>query len=387
MASIAAQVTRLRGLTFERSVPVTFLAPGRFARAVASGDQPRSASDRTDALRYEEEMRSLGLVAGNVDLVSAQSGADSSDTTGQYDSRTSSIEIRGRELGVEQKVTLAHELTHALQDQHFDLHALEDRTSTSGQDAALTALVEGDAARIEDAYVSGLSAGDQGAYFRMSGGATPGGQPGSGADPEIVDVTSSAPYVLGADMVEAIAATGGNAAVDAAFRSPPRAELDFLQPVAYLRHQRVVPVATPRLDPGACQDGAPDDFGAFSLYLTLSSRIDPRTALAAADGWGGDSQAQYLVGGRWCTRVDLAGRDAAATAAIATALGEWQADMPPGQATVTGEAGRVELTACDPGRTAPAGSRSLNDALDLADHRDGSPPERPPRARDAKGSG
>ena len=38
------------------------------------------------------------------------------------------------------RVTLVHELTHALQDQHFDLTKLNDAVNTSGEDFALTAL-------------------------------------------------------------------------------------------------------------------------------------------------------------------------------------------------------------------------------------------------------
>ena len=55
--------------------------------------------------------------------------------------------MRGTDLSddVDVRITLVHELTHALQDQHFDLTKLDEQVETSGQDFALTALVEGDA--------------------------------------------------------------------------------------------------------------------------------------------------------------------------------------------------------------------------------------------------
>ena len=48
------------------------------------------------------------------------------------------------------RVTLAHELTHVLQDQHFDLERLADPDFDRADE--LRAMAEGDAGRIEDAY-------------------------------------------------------------------------------------------------------------------------------------------------------------------------------------------------------------------------------------------
>ena len=48
--------------------------------------------------------------------------------------------------------TLAHELTHALQDQHFDLTKLQKAATRSHSSGALRALVEGDARRVQLLY-------------------------------------------------------------------------------------------------------------------------------------------------------------------------------------------------------------------------------------------
>ncbi|MEZ4569355.1 MAG: hypothetical protein R2849_03335 [Thermomicrobiales bacterium] len=40
---------------------------------------------------------------------------------------------------------MAHEIVHALQDQHFDLIAIDDFAVDSDHEAAITALIEGDA--------------------------------------------------------------------------------------------------------------------------------------------------------------------------------------------------------------------------------------------------
>ena len=74
--------------------------------------------------------------------------------------------MRGTDLDdVDVRVTLVHELTHALQDQHFDLTKLDRGVETSGEDFALTALVEGDATSVEDDYLFSLPDDEQDAYF------------------------------------------------------------------------------------------------------------------------------------------------------------------------------------------------------------------------------
>ena len=74
--------------------------------------------------------------------------------------------MRGTDLtDVDVRITLVHELTHALQDQRFDLTKLDDTVETEGEDFALTALVEGDATSVEDDYLFSLPQAEQDAYF------------------------------------------------------------------------------------------------------------------------------------------------------------------------------------------------------------------------------
>ena len=47
--------------------------------------------------------------------------------------------------------------------------------------------------------------------------------------------------------------------------------------------------------------------GAYSLYVMLASRIDPKVALAASEGWGGDRARAYRDRGNECVRFDVVG--------------------------------------------------------------------------------
>ena len=365
VAPIAAFVSRDRGLAFKRVVPVHLLAPGAFDARIAAEDVPAGAAARTQDRRRAAELRALGLLDGSVNLVQAESASDAGNVLGYYDPATGALDVRGSDLTPEVRVTIAHELTHALEDQHFGLNRLDAAARPSGAKSALDALEEGDAVLDEDDYLGSLPWSVQRREAAQAARPAPPGP----AVAAIVDVEANVPYVLGPDLVEALYAAGGNRAIDRAFADPPRTELDVLNPADDLGPLATTPLAPPRRGPGERPDGAPSDFGALTLYLTLASRLDAVAALGAADGWGGGSALQFKLAGRSCTRVDLTGRGPAATAELAAAVARWAAAMPPGQVTLAPPGPTLSFTACDPGAAARAGPRSLDHALTVADER------------------
>ena len=90
------------------------------------------------------------MVGPGVDLIGAQGGIDDTTTTGFYDPDTKKLSVRGDDLtDTDVKLTIVHELTHALQDQHFDLNRLDREVRDSGQSFAEDALIEGDATTVD----------------------------------------------------------------------------------------------------------------------------------------------------------------------------------------------------------------------------------------------
>ena len=159
-------VERHRKLEFEHPVPVKFLDDDAFVKAYQRDDPKITKEDRADAERSAGQLRALGLVEGPVDLIESQKDLAATDTVGFYDQERKALFVRGTDLtDVDVRITLVHELTHALQDQRFDLTRLDDAIETSGEDFALTALVEGDATSVEDDYLYSLPQTDQDAYF------------------------------------------------------------------------------------------------------------------------------------------------------------------------------------------------------------------------------
>ena len=350
-------VERHRKLTFDHPVPVKFLAGKAFVKAY-QGDPEVTKQDRAEAEGYAGQLRALGLIQGPVDLIQSQRDLDAADVVGFYDQHEHTLFVRGEDLGAtDVRVTLVHELTHALQDQQFDLGALDRQVETSGESFAQTALVEGDATSVENEYVASLPRAEQDAYDASFDDQTP--QPDAPSTqhvPPVLELLESAPYIFGPQYLDTLKAEGGLAQVDTAFRDPPQSEEEIIDAVAAKHGGRPLAVAVPKLGKGEERDGAADDFGALSLYLVLASRLPPATALRAAEGWGGDRYVAFARGAdrHECVRVAFRGDSGADTDQIATALDQWAASLPAGAATIRRAGGVPTLTACDTeGTTAP----------------------------------
>src|SRR2546421_342462 len=63
----------------------------------------------------------LAVVDGDPDLLADDDTLADAGTLAFYDFRTKVVNVRGHTMTPGLRVTLAHELTHVLQDQHFDV--------------------------------------------------------------------------------------------------------------------------------------------------------------------------------------------------------------------------------------------------------------------------
>jgi hypothetical protein len=350
VADLVDFVEQTRGLSFKHRVPVRFLSEGAFKKAVAADQSDLTRQDKADLEKQAGLLRALGLIQVDAKkLLDDTSAVDVAEALAFYDPDKKQVVIRGKQLDVPTRVTVVHELTHVLQDQHFDLNKLEDNAGSGT--GRLDALVEGDATRMEDAYLSTLSDSDRAAYEQGSerqAAAAEGALPRE--VPAAVEVMGEAPYALGPAFVEAVAAARGERGVDAAFRTPPASDKQILSPSAYLKDENPMPVDAPRLAAGETRLSKDDTLGAFGLYLMLAARVDPAVALPTIDAWGGDAMVEFTRGGKVCIRAAVAGSNPAGVETIAGALDEWAALGPLDAGSVERANSTVAVTACDPRR-------------------------------------
>ena len=188
-------------------------------------------------------MRAFGLITGDVDLFAAFNDASGGGTLAYYSFKDERITIRGHQLTPAVGSTLVHEMTHALQDQHFQigdrvkqLHKSKD--DQSGTEASvLDAIIEGDASRVQTLYRESLTAKERKALDT--------GRVDEGSKamkrlknvPKVVLTLIASPYTLGEALVQTVAVEGDNAAVDDLFRDAPTHESSLFDPFRVLSGQ------------------------------------------------------------------------------------------------------------------------------------------------------
>ena len=334
-----------RGLS---PVQVEFLDNAKFDQAV-SVPQPHSASDRASLTRELEELRALGLVHGNVNLAQSENELQQSDVVGLYVPQKKAVFVRGSSLTPFVRVTLAHELTHALQDQYFDLTQL--RSTTPGDGSAVTALIEGDAVRVQNAYERSLSAADQHSYEKASA-RYQGSSSQSSNVPAILSDTLEYPYAFGPTFIDNLVARGGTGAIDNAFRHPPVAQAQIVDPDAYPIGWKPAKVSPPSVPRGDRVTDPASPFGQITLFEVLGSRLGYGPAWNAVQGWQGDTSLAYRHEGTTCDVIAVRMQTPARASFLASAARQWVAAGVT-QAAVQQTGREITIRSCDPGPNSP----------------------------------
>jgi hypothetical protein len=348
-----------RGLTFEHPVPVDFLTQKEFREELTTKENDLTAKDRHELQATEAILRALGLLHGNIDLLDEFNTLGTEDVGAFYDPTRKRVFVPEGPLTSWRRAILVHELTHALQDQRFELAGLEDR-APDDEASAQRALIEGDARRIEQAYVRSLSDGDRARYREEANRGAAAARKGIAGVPSVIRAVFESPYALGEVLMAALLLDGGPDRIDEAFEQPPTSEEHLLDPFTFLDGDEPIDVPVPTLETGETEVDT-RDLGAITWYLLLAERLDPRTALRAVDGWGGDEYVIYRSEDRICVRAAFQGDDALETDQMEGALTAWVDTMPPGDAAVTRDGEILTLRSCDPGPRVSASTRDVSE--------------------------
>jgi hypothetical protein len=206
----------------------------------------------------------------------------------------------------------------------------------------LVGLAEGNARRIENAYVGSMSRDEQ----RQ---ATSEEQQLLAQHPEIFSLPPilltllQAPYDAGPPFIDAVLGAGGQTALDHAFTTPPVTSEQILDPSKYLAGEGPVDVPTPT------PDGTMSNVGVLGELLLREMLFESLTSGAAVNravtGWGGDRYVTWTnSSGASCLRDTFVGDTAADTSELVDAMTTW-ADDHDGSVDVS-ESGPATLTVC-----------------------------------------
>jgi hypothetical protein len=335
VAQISAFVEDERGLDFREPVEVELADDEEFTARLFEDFE----EGLDDIAESELVFQALGLIPPGTDLAAALQEALSAGVVGFYDPETNELVVRGTETTPYVRVTMAHELTHALDDQHFELDRPELDESDGEEGFGFGAVVEGDAVVVEQAYLETLSPGELDDYAETEReiGAE---FPVFSVPPVVLDFLV-APYTLGPALVDDVLDEGGQGALDAAFEEPPITSEQVMESDKFLEGEGPAPVEAPPADGDIASEGA---FGAFALQLLLADELDGGDVVDAVEGWGGDAYVAWSEGDEACIRASFVGDTGADTEELARALTSWAEGA---DATVdAGEGDPVTISRC-----------------------------------------
>jgi hypothetical protein len=313
VTSISKQVEKIRELRFKEPVEADFITRAQLGKRV--GELFLEEYSRRDADLEARVLEALGAVPPGTNLFQTRKSALQGQVAGFYVPETKELVVLAEEnVGPLEKVTLAHELEHALADQQLSLPLGEESDPAAADaDLANLALIEGDASLTMQRWsLAHLSLGDQ---FAMLGDSAQlqQSQEQLEAMPHFLQQQLSFPYLDGLGFVCALQQKGGWAAVDRAYDSPPPSTDQVLFPE---RYDPGAEPADPRDtgSPGAgWTNSLSGSFGAAELKWlfeapggdTSRALPDPR---AAAGAWGGGELELWTDGGRSAVGLALAQR-------------------------------------------------------------------------------
>jgi len=282
IATVERQVEAVRGLRYTAPVDVRSITPEQMGRRLTrSFDKTFPAEFYA---RRSQAWGTIGVIPAGTSIRDALLEFQTGQVVGFYNPANGKlVYIGGGELGLNERFILAHELTHALDDQRFELSRLDEIAARCDDEAFTAALgaVEGEAQLFATQVILRFPSS-------AAGGGSGGGGSLEGIPPFIVNLELW-PYTVGMAFVQRLEEQGGISRVNRALTSFPVSTEQIIHPE---RWPNDVPSPVDITDLGpALGTGWRDldvmTIGELWLQQMLRLRLDRGAADRAAAGWDG----------------------------------------------------------------------------------------------------
>lgn len=289
-AEIERAVTGLRELPFQKPVAYAVLTRAGIRRVIA-GKISEQMSD-AEIQNAAAALAAFGLLPKNYPLKQKYIELLGEQVAAFYDQHAHQLfmfEDAALSNG-QNRVILAHELTHALQDQHFGLAKLPlEIRDNDDRAAAASALIEGDATLLMTQYMAqNISA--QTLRDTLAGAVTQNtGQIRQA--PRYLREMLVFPYLRGQEFCAALYARGGWPAVDAAYKNPPSSTSEILHPEKFPAEPAGIGFGDDLTALGE-KPLADNVLGEMGIRILFSENAGAGSGAQAGAGWRGD---RYLV--------------------------------------------------------------------------------------------
>jgi hypothetical protein len=282
IATVEHQVETVRDLRYTSHVAVTAVTQAQIDRRLTRNFDKTYPVDFYT--RRSRAWGTIGVIRAGTSIRDALLAFQTGQVVGFYNPANGQLVYIGgdTELTLTERFILAHELTHALDDQHFGLSRLDPI-----------------AGRCDDeAFTAGLGAIEGSAQFfatqviiRFPSDAPIGGSEGGSLEgvPPFISNLQLWPYTAGMAFIQRLDSEAGTASVDRALTTFPVSTEQIIHPERW-PNDVPQPVDIPDLGPAlgaGWRDLDVMTVGEVWLQLMLELRLDDDTADRAAAGWDG----------------------------------------------------------------------------------------------------
>ncbi|HZS48137.1 MAG TPA: hypothetical protein VFC63_23920 [Blastocatellia bacterium] len=296
---VLEQVSRLRGLPVKHPVKSGLKSKAEIEKMLMEDMKATNTPEEIEANR--KVLVKFGMIAPDFPLADYQVKLLAEQIVGFYEPKTKEFYLADWVPIDDQRVTMAHELTHALQDQYFDLERLDKFPKHEGDaEMAAHSLVEGEATVLMFSWQQQMEASklptfripDESMHQGVSGERFPVFENA----PLVLRENVTFPYFYGAVFVQSIVRKGSWDAITKSYSDMPISTEQIMHPEKFINRDNPIEITLPdlssQLGPSWKQIDS-DVTGEFDYKLLLEQFIDKTKAQNAAAGWGGDRYAAF----------------------------------------------------------------------------------------------
>ena len=262
--------------------------------------------DRTDAQRYADDksLEAFGLIPKGFPLDSFMLDVLTDQIAGLYDPKAHEFYIADWIALEDQKPVMAHELTHALEDQSFHIESwIKAARPNDDAELARDSVSEGSAMcamvdySLRDDHLGVRDLPDVAGFIRVHAVAEMDKDPKLSKAPIYIRDELLFPYLAGTSFTqEFLKSHTGWSDLKLVFENPPVSTQQIMHPALYLKGVKPVPVSLPDW-----KGVAPSDWklleenvlGEFGLDEVLKTYLGQQRADALSAAWAGDRYAVF----------------------------------------------------------------------------------------------
>ena len=289
MDAISLQTAAIRGLTNRDSLERRLVSSEELRQIL----EDNLAEDAEDIAIAGRLYSILGIIEPDSSLSDILLDVYSNIVVGLFDTDENVLFILADsdEFTLSNELTVAHEVAHGLQQQHFNIRDIRDPyEGNSDRQMAITALIEGDATLVELIYR--LRVFDERQQQRLSEESQATDLSAYRAAPPFIQRTVAFPYFEGANFAISMYQLSGDfSVIDEAYDSLPESTEQILHP-DLIGVDTPVEITVPDIASELGEGWAEIDrdvMGELFMAALLEGLLDVDVAANASAGWGGDA--------------------------------------------------------------------------------------------------